>query len=87
MSGKGMALSFRLIDLGLPPPGWARLRGHTPWQWGPWGVAVPGDSLQAKRRMLKIFWGWQKGSTRRRDTDQTRSNTKVLAQFGHRREV
>lgn len=37
------------------------LRAHTPCQWVPWGVGLPGDSIQAKRQFSTIFWGWQKG--------------------------
>jgi hypothetical protein len=36
------------------------LRAHPPPGGAPLGVAVPGDSIQAKTRFSKIFWGWQK---------------------------
>jgi len=37
------------------------LRAHSHAQWVPWGVAPPGDSIQAEKRFSKIFQGWQKG--------------------------
>jgi hypothetical protein len=46
---KAWPFPFVSIMLELPPrQGGVRLRAPTPWRWGPWGVAVPRDSLQVK---------------------------------------
>jgi hypothetical protein len=58
MSTKGVALSFCPYHAQvLPLRHGVHLRAHTPCDWVPWGVAVSGDSIQAKRRFSKIFKG------------------------------
>ena len=65
MSTKGVALSFCLYHAQvLPPRHGIHLRATPSWQRVLWGVAEPDDSIQAKRRFAKFFWGWQKGIRR-----------------------
>jgi hypothetical protein len=61
MSTKCVAFSFCLYHAQvLSPHQCGTFACPYPMAMGPMGVAVSGDSIQAKRRFSKIFKGWQK---------------------------